>query len=151
MGALPLRTATQDDADAIDALVQAAYAKWVPVLGRKPSPMVEDYHKAVRENLFSLVEEDGELLALIELRPEADHLMIVNIAVSEAAQGLGLGSALLRHAEDEARRRSLPEVRLYTNALMAANRALYERRGYVHFHTEIIADGSVIHMRKALA
>jgi len=151
MGALPLRPATPEDADAIAALVQAAYAKWVPIIGRKPRPMEADYQHAVRENVFALLEEEGRLVALIELSPAADHLLIVNVAVSEAAQGRGIGSALLAHAEDEARKRGLPEMRLYTNALMAANRALYERRGYTTYLEEPFPGGTAIHMRKALA
>ncbi len=45
-------------------------------------------------------------------------------------RGKGDGRTLLDFAEAEARRRGLPEVRLYTNELMERNIALYAARGY---------------------
>jgi GNAT superfamily N-acetyltransferase len=50
--------------------------------------------------------------------------------VEPARRGAGDGRALLDFAEAEARRRGLPEIRLYTNELMARNIALYAARGY---------------------
>jgi GNAT superfamily N-acetyltransferase len=53
-----------------------------------------------------------------------------------AAVGRGLGRALLAFAEDEARRRGLPEIRLHTNAAMADNLAMYPRLGYAEVGRE---------------
>ena len=39
-----LRRAGPDDAGAIRSLTRAAYAKWVPVIGREPMPMQADYY-----------------------------------------------------------------------------------------------------------
>ena len=39
---LRFRPARRDDAEAIRDLVRAAYAKWVPLIGREPMPMKED-------------------------------------------------------------------------------------------------------------
>jgi hypothetical protein len=41
-----LRRATPPDAPAVRDLTRAAYAKWVPVLGREPLPMTADYDAA---------------------------------------------------------------------------------------------------------
>jgi ribosomal protein S18 acetylase RimI-like enzyme len=126
----PIRRAGPADAAAIDALTQAAYAKWVPIIGRKPLPMRADYACAVREHRIEVIDLDGRLAALAELAIEPDHLLIVNLAVAPDRQGRGLGSALLHHADDVAAELGLAEVRLYTNSLMAANIALYRRYGY---------------------
>jgi len=128
--AFPIRRAGPADAAAIDALTQAAYAKWVSVLGRKPLPMTADYARAVIEHRIDLIELEGRLAALAELSIEPDHLLIVNLAVAPDRQGQGLGAALLQHADDVAGELGLPEVRLYTNSLMATNIALYRRHGY---------------------
>jgi ribosomal protein S18 acetylase RimI-like enzyme len=131
-----IRRAGPADAAAIDALTQAAYAKWVPIIGRKPIPMTADYVRAVTEHQIDVIDLDGRLAALVELAIEPDHLLIVNLAVGPDHQGQGLGSALLRHADDVAAELGLPEVRLYTNSLMAENIALYQRRGYAVDRTD---------------
>jgi ribosomal protein S18 acetylase RimI-like enzyme len=45
-------------------------------------------------------------------------------------QGTGVGRALMAHAERYAREIGRPELRLYTNAAMTENLALYSRLGY---------------------
>ena len=126
----PVRRATTADAVAVRELTRAAYAKWVPILGREPRPMTADYDAAVREHLVDLLHVGGEAVALIEMAPKADHLLIVNVAVVPGQQGQGYGRALMAHAEGVARSLNLNEMRLYTNALFAENLRLYSRLGY---------------------
>jgi ribosomal protein S18 acetylase RimI-like enzyme len=145
---LSLRRATSADAPAIDALTRAAYAKWVPVLGRKPQPMTADYDVAVREHRIDLLEEPTGLAALIEMAIEADHLLIVNLAVAPGWQGQGLGSRLLAHAEAVAQAEGKPLLRLYTNRLMTPNIGLYRSRGYRIDREEAYRGGVVVHMSK---
>lgn len=59
-GALTLRQAVPADAPAIRALTRAAYAKWVPLIGREPKPMTADYEQAVRHHRFDLLYEEGD-------------------------------------------------------------------------------------------
>jgi ribosomal protein S18 acetylase RimI-like enzyme len=83
--------------------------------------------------------------------PQADHLLIENLAVRPGGQGQGLGDALLRHAESTARARGFAEVRLYTNALFQSNIDFYTRRGYEDYRRGSVVPGSVtVFMRKAL-
>ena len=63
-----LRRATPADAAAVRDLTRAAYAKWVPVLGREPKPMTADYDAAIRDQVVDMLHLDGELAALIEMR-----------------------------------------------------------------------------------
>jgi GNAT superfamily N-acetyltransferase len=58
------------------------------------------------------------------------HLLVENVAVAPAAQGHGVGSALLNHAETTAALLGLPEVHLYTNEVMTENLTFYRQRGY---------------------
>nr|WP_314075423.1 GNAT family N-acetyltransferase [uncultured Roseococcus sp.] len=146
-----LRRAGPADAAAVRELTRAAYAKWVPLIGREPLPMRTDYERAVAEHLIDLWEEAGELLALIETIPQADHLLIENLAVRPEAQGKGLGDRLLRHAETLARALGFAELRLYTNALFAENIAFYARRGFEETHRAEMVPGSVtVFMRRRL-
>jgi ribosomal protein S18 acetylase RimI-like enzyme len=127
-----------------------AYAKWIPRIGREPRPMTADYERAIREHELTLLFVDGELAALLELVPHADHVFIENVAVLPERQGQGLGRRLLAHAEDQARRRDLDEVRLETNAAMKTNVALYRSLGYRVDREEPYLGGRAIHMSKRL-
>lgn len=144
-----LHRATAADAPAVRDLTRAAYAKWLPVIGREPRPMTVDYEVAVREHMVDLLHLDGGLAALIEMRPEVDHLLIVNVAVSPAYQGRGYGRALLVHSEELARSLRLKEVRLCTNGNFSANVQLYKRVGYRIDREEVHPQlGAAVYMSK---
>jgi ribosomal protein S18 acetylase RimI-like enzyme len=112
--------------------------------------MTADYDRAVTEHIIDLVEERGELLALIEMVPAPDHLLIENLAVRPDQQGRGLGDLLLRHAETLALSMEFAETQLYTNAAFASNLAFYRKRGYQEYRTATVSVGTVIFMRKKL-
>ena len=126
-----MRPATYGDLHEVERVVAAAYERWIPVLGGRPIPMDADYATLVADGKVLVVAAAGALAAVLVLEQHDDHLLLENVAVDPAAQGSGLGSRLLAHVEDEARARALPEVRLYTNVLMASNIAWYERHGFV--------------------
>lgn len=151
MPELSLRRATPADAALVRALTRGAYAKWVPIMGREPRPMTADYEHAVREHLIDIMEDAGEAVALVEMIPHPDHLLIENVAVHPDRHGQGLGSRLLAHAENVARALGRAEMRLYTNALMAPNIALYARRGYHEDRREESATlGTNVYMSKKI-
>lgn len=147
---MELRQATAADAAAIRELTREAYAKWVPLIGRKPKPMTADYEQAVRNHRFDLLSVDGVLAALIETIRETDHLLVENVAVSPAFQGRGLGRRLMAHAEALARASGYAEVRLYTNQRFTENVELYRWLGYRVGREEDVGVGVVVHMSKLL-
>jgi enamine deaminase RidA (YjgF/YER057c/UK114 family)/GNAT superfamily N-acetyltransferase len=145
-----LRPATKEDVPRIEALVKAAYAKWVPVIGREPVPMTADYALAVRTNRFDLLEQDGALVALVETIPRADHLWVENLAVAPAHHGQGIGRRMLGHAEDVARALGHTTVRLATNQAFAGNVDFYRRAGFVVEREEPFRGGVGVHLAKTL-
>ena len=148
---LRLERGTPDQAGAIRDMTLRAYAKWVPVIQRKPRPMTADYDLALREHRFDCLWDGDALIGLIETIEQDDELLIVNVAIDPAWQGRGLGVRLMRHAEDIARGAGLSGTRLYTNTLMAANIALYAALGYsVEKETRPGQGVVVVHMTRAL-
>ncbi|MFH6781277.1 MULTISPECIES: GNAT family N-acetyltransferase [Methylobacterium] len=145
-----LRPATTADVPAIQALVRAAYAKWVPVIGREPVPMTADYAQAVRLHRFDLLERDGALVALAETIPRADHLWVENLAVAPTHHGLGLGRWMLRQVEESARARGHGAIRLATNQAFAANLDFYRRAGFVVEREEPFRGGIGVYLAKTL-
>jgi GNAT superfamily N-acetyltransferase len=151
MSELAMRRATPADAGVVRDLTRLAYAKWVPIIGREPRPMTADYNQAIVEHLIDIFEDGGAPSALIEMKAAHDHLLIVNIAVHPHRHGQGIGTRLLRHAEAVARDLGLGELRLYTNARMEPNIALYESRGYdVTSYEPAGPLGIVVNMSKRL-
>ena len=133
------------------ALTRAAYAKWVPLIGREPKPMGADYEKAVAEHRVDLAYLGDELAALIETIDGADHLLVENVAVAPEFQGRGLGRFLMAHAESLAAELGYGEMRLYTNQRFAENIRLYLALGYRIDREEESALGVTTYMSKPLA
>jgi ribosomal protein S18 acetylase RimI-like enzyme len=148
---MTIRRATPDDVPAITRIVQAAYAAYIPRIGRKPAPMLDDYAAQVREGQAWVVEADGAVAGVLVLLAAPDHLMIHNVAVDPARRRTGAGRALLRFAEAEALRLGVAEVRLYTNETMVENIALYRRIGYRETGRGVRAGFSRVDFSKKLA
>ena len=125
-----IRLAHPDESAALHDLVQRAYGHYVERIGGRPMPMDDDYGARVAAGEAWVLEEAGAVRGVLVLEEHADHLLLYNVAVEPARRGQGDGRILLDFAEAEARRRGLPEVRLYTNELMERNIALYAARGY---------------------
>ena len=142
------RIGTSDDAGIVRDIVRAAYAKWIPVIGREPMPMKADYDQALRERRFDLLSLNGVVAGLIETTLRPDHLWIENVAVRPDSQGKGLGRRLLAHAEQLTVEQGLISLRLLTNAAFADNVALYEKLGYRVDLREPFMGGITLYMSK---
>jgi N-acetylglutamate synthase-like GNAT family acetyltransferase len=145
------RRATPADAEAIGALVEAAYASYVERMGRRPAPMDVDYAVEVAEREVWVVPGEGGLAGVLVIQVEPDHLFVHNVAVAPGLQGRGLGKALLELAERRAADIGLRELRLLTNELMTENRAIYSHLGWEE--TEVRAEHGYrrVYFRKRLS
>ena len=144
------RPAEPADAAAIRDIVRAAYAKWVPVIGREPLPMRADYEKAVAEHPFEVAVAENRIVGMIETMLADDHLWIENVCVAPQAQGRGIGRLLLERAEQKALEAGRSELRLLTNGAFAANVSLYKRHGYTIDREEPFMGGVTVYMSKRL-
>jgi len=147
------RLARPDEAPAVVAITAAAYAPYVPIMGAQPVPMTEDYAPRIAAGEVWMLEEAGKPAGLGVFETHPDHLMIFSLAILPDHHGHGLGRALLRFAEDQARDRGVPEIRLYTNALMTRNIGIYSRAGYAETGREPhprLAGQRIVYMAKRL-
>lgn len=145
-----IRPATAHDVAPVQALIEAAYALYIPRIGAKPGPMLEDYAALIAQGRVEVFEEQGQVLGVLVLIAQADGLLLDNVAVSPAAQGRGLGRQLMAHAEARARQLGLEVVRLYTNEAMSENLGLYGRLGYRETHRAEQAGFRRVFMEKRL-
>ncbi|TIU29328.1 MAG: GNAT family N-acetyltransferase, partial [Mesorhizobium sp.] len=123
------RKALASDLQTVVSLTEAAYEPYTALLGAPPVPVTEDYAPRIERGEVWLLESGSELAGLIVLEHHPDHAMIFSVAVAPAFQGRGLGIKLLDFADEQARTWQVPEVRLYTNARMERNIALYKAYG----------------------
>jgi GNAT superfamily N-acetyltransferase len=129
-----LRAARPPDAAAATEVVRSAYAPFIPLIGREPGPMGDDYEALIREGRVWVLEEERRIVAVLVLVDEDDGMLLDNVAVAPEAQGRGHGHRLIGFAEAEARRRGHRTIRLYTHVRMVGNIAFYGSLGYVETH-----------------
>ncbi|MBX5170492.1 GNAT family N-acetyltransferase [Rhizobium sp. NZLR1b] len=127
---MTMRPASPEDLERITTLTAAAYRPYTELFGAPPIPMAEDYAPRIERGEVWLREVGGETAGLMVVERHSDHLMLFSIAVSPAFQGAGHGLAMLKWLEGKAREWAKPEIRLYTNALMERNIALYRAVGF---------------------
>lgn len=123
--------AEPQDLEAVRSLTEAAYRPYTALLGAPPLPVTTDYAPRIAAGEVWLLRRDPFGLAgLLVLELHEDHGLIYSVAVAPAFQGQGHGIRLLRHAEELVRAAGPREIRLYTNARMERNIALYQSFGY---------------------
>jgi len=113
--------------------------------------MLQDYATVLREALVTVAEVAGEIVGVLVLSNTAEGLLIENVAVHPTYKGQGIGRALLRHAESEARHLGCSNLYLYTNELMTENIALYARYGYREYERRQEQGFRRVFMRKAVS
>lgn len=145
-----IRRATIHDVEAISALTNAAYTKYIPLIGRKPQPMTADYSKMVAETPVWLLFIDKHLAGVLVLIYEPENILIYNVAIKPEFQKQGLGRRLLAWAEQQAMQDGFQLIRLYTNEHFEENLRLYVRLGYREIGREPLLGSTVVHMTKQL-
>ena len=146
-----LRRATAADADGLRQLARTAYARHVAAIGREPMPMTADWAQLLSEQEIWILEgPGGEIAASLALEVRAEHVTIWSVAVTPTEQRRGIGRRLMAFAEERTRALQRSELRLFTNARMEGNIALYRRLGYSETHREQFADRVIVHMSKAV-
>ncbi len=150
MTVLDIRRATLADAREVERVTTEAYARYVPILGRQPQPMMADAAQLIAENPVWLLAIDGQPSGVLVLMEEPDALLVYSLAIVPTQQGRGHGGRLLAWAEEQARASGLTRVRLYTNELMGQNVAWYAARGYSETGREPYLGSTLVHMARVL-
>jgi ribosomal protein S18 acetylase RimI-like enzyme len=143
-----LRRATAADLPAIKAIIDAAYAKYLTRMDKRPAPMFRDYGPSVEDGTTWVA--GSPITAVLTLYTREDHLLVENIAIHPDAQGRGLGRALMEFAEQEAARRGFTRMALVTHEAMTENQAIYGRLGYTEVDRRAEDGYRRIYMEKPL-
>jgi len=133
---LRIRPATLADDQPLARLDRAV---WSPLHAVQPRPRPGEPFFTERSGPDEILvaELDGAVVGYLRLAPatelacNAHVLQIRGLAVAEEARGAGVGRALLRAAQEEARRRSARRLTLRVLAHNTPARTLYESEGFV--------------------
>ncbi|MCK0167085.1 GNAT family N-acetyltransferase [Jannaschia sp. S6380] len=125
-----IEVAGPSDLSAVRACAEAAYAGYIPVIGRRPAPMDADFAGLIASRAVHVARDASGVAGFVVYVRRCDHMLLESVGVDPVAQGRGIGRALVAHCEVAAEREGLQSVRLYTNARMSANLRLYPRLGY---------------------
>jgi ribosomal protein S18 acetylase RimI-like enzyme len=143
-----IRPATAADVPAVRSVTDAAYHPYIERIGVVPQPMEADHAADVAAGKVYVTGDPVAGLVVVEAR--ADHLFLDSIAVRPDAHGTGVGRLLLRFVDAHARALGLPEVRLYTNAMMWENQRIYPKYGYEVVERRVDGPYDRVHYRKRL-
>lgn len=138
-----LRRARDNDADALAACIDAAYAHYAETIADLPA-VSQDCAGQIATLQVWIAETAGDLVGSVVLDQDEGTMKIVNVAVHPEQKGKGLGRALMGHAESLARERGCVEMRLTTHARMPDNHRFYQRLGW----SEQARDGNKVVMSK---
>lgn len=144
-GSWTFRRAEQADCAALTACIDAAYAEHAERISDLPA-VSEDMSGEIARHQVWVAVIAGTVAGGLVLVPEDGLMRLANVAVDPGYQGIGLGRALIAHAEEQAREQGFAEMRLTTHALMSANIGLYRRLGW----QEVERRGNAVVMRRPI-
>ncbi|MGQ4384081.1 N-acetyltransferase family protein [Streptomyces sp. SAS_270] len=132
-----IRTATLDDEDALGRLDRDTWSPMHAVQPRPRPPYEPFYSERFGPRDHLVAEIDGELVGYIRLgyptslACNAHVRQIQGLVVADAARGAGVGRALLRAVQAEARRQGARRIALRVLGHNTPARKLYESEGFV--------------------
>lgn len=144
-----IRPGQPADTEAVTALIHAAYDGYVPLLGRDPQPLTDDYAALIAAGEVFVLEEDGMLAGVLVVQePEPGTMLVRTVGIAPDRQRRGLGTRLMAYAEELADGRDLSRMHLYTNEVMDGTARLYARLGYAEARRDGTDGRQVIYMAK---
>jgi GNAT superfamily N-acetyltransferase len=148
-GAAVIRQATAADLPAVQGIISAAYEKYLTRMDRPPAPVLRDHAPAIEAGALWVA---GDPVAgVLTLLLTGDTLLVENVAVRPAAQGTGVGRALMDFAELQARQLKVTRLALYTHVAMTENQAIYRHLGYREVERKTVDGYHRVFMEKALS
>ena len=148
---LTIRRATIKDSDDLLKIAEIAYDKYLPLMDKKPAPMLADFNKHIAEDIVFIALAEVEIIAgYVVLQQIKGQWWLDNISVHPTHQGQGIGTKLRIEAENYVSILS-DTIQLYTNIVMADNISWYERAGYVITQQALINGYERLYFEKRLS
>lgn len=114
----------------IESIVKEAYEKYIPIIGRPPFPLIDDYEKLISDNKVHVIFFKDIIVGICVISIEDDCVFLENFAIKNEYQNKGFGRLLFALAEVLAKWLQKPSIQLCINKEMELNHAFYKRLGY---------------------
>jgi GNAT superfamily N-acetyltransferase len=130
-----IKLASPADADIIAEILRKSFSEfesdYTPEALEYVTPRAEEIQGRFEEGPIWIASLDDEPVGTVSVVREPDWLYIRSMAVLPAAQGHGVGGALLNAIEEYAVQTGVETLFLYTTHFSADAIRLYERQGFV--------------------
>jgi GNAT superfamily N-acetyltransferase len=140
-----IRDARFDEAEAVGAVIKAAYAQFVadypPESWERFYDMVGRVDGHFEKAEVIVAEQAGRIIATVSFYPDgtlssqgewpSGWAGMLRLAVLPEARGLGLGRKLTEECIRRCRSAGIPVLALHTTDFMAVAKSMYERMGFV--------------------
>ena len=144
------KKASMKDLEMIKSCVILAFSPYIPMIGKEPGPMKEDYERAIQCDEIWLSYDDDFMEGFIYLIRAKEHLIFEVLAVNPECQGRGLGKKLVAFGEEKALEYGYHNIEVLTNEAFAVPQLLYTRCGYFEYKRGIENGYQRIYYRKTL-
>jgi GNAT superfamily N-acetyltransferase len=130
-----VRLATSADADALIAVVNAAFVVETFIEGTRTD--AERMAETMRTGEFLLAEDaNGTVVACVYAELHGERAYLGMLSVDPVSQGTGLGRTMVEAAEGHCRERGCRRMDLRVLSLRAELLPFYEKLGYAQVRTE---------------
>ena len=133
---MQIRLANNNDADNLVGLINAAF--W-PAEGHiivRDRIDLETVQSLLGRGEFFVADDEGALAGCVYLEAKGERCYLGLLSVDPKRQKSGIGSGLMKVAEERCARAGFRFMDLRTINLREDNRAFYKRRGYAETGTE---------------
>lgn len=130
------RIATPKDLAIVQKCISDSFGPYTELLGRTPIALKIDFRPLIEKNEVYLFESSSEVVGMVVLSPQEDHLYLGNMAVPPQFQRKGYAKIILTYAEEIAKKKGLHEMRLFTTQEIPHLQEIYVKYGYEETHKE---------------
>ena len=116
--------------DEIMAMIHAAFSEFTPPSGVLKETAA-DLAQRQRDGFVLVAMEDDDFIGSVFCAVKDGSLYLTRMATRPDRWGDGIGQAILRRCEDEARKMGLPKLLLRVRQTLPGNRIYFSRFGFV--------------------
>lgn len=146
-----IRIASAADAEAMAAISQNAFSHYVERMGKQPAPMLANFDFHLRYDHCLVASQDKVIIGYLILVLRAPEPLLDTVAVHNDYQGQGVGSLLLKAAEQAIVQTGFKSYQLYTNIHMYENINWYKKCGFIEIDRRQENGFMRIYMRRQIS